>query len=111
MKALAVVPVSLQPFVADALTVPPTWAPVVQVSDVELDEVTAQAVPPRLTVVDASNPEPLMVTESPPALGRELGVTESMTGTGVRTTAPPVPFTPWAPPTPRPLKLPALAGA
>jgi hypothetical protein len=41
------------------------------------------AVPPRLTVAPATNPEPVMVTAVPPATGPEFGVIELTVGAGL----------------------------
>ena len=66
--------------VTTTFTRPAACAPVVQVIDVEVDAVTAQATPPTVTVSGETNPVPVIVIDVPPAVVPLVGVTDPIVG-------------------------------
>src|SRR5512140_488755 len=63
-------------------TAPAAWGGAVTVIEVELEEISAAAAPPKLTLGPEAKPVPEMVTTVPPRSGPLEGVAELTTGGG-----------------------------
>ena len=69
--------------VTTTFTAPAAWAGVVQVREVALPKDTPVAgVPPKVTVAPVTKFVPVIVTEVPPVVGPEVGLTEETVGAG-----------------------------